>query len=101
MALKSNDDRKDRAAADNANKYNVKVDRVHRFQNGDISLDMTVNGVEIKGAAYRTKKDDPDSGFISFPSRQGKDGKWYKHCFFPIYDILLADIEDQIDNLLS
>lgn len=84
-----------------ANKYTVKVQRVHRFQNGDISLNLSVNGVEIYGAVYRTRKDDPDSGFISFPSRQGKDGNWYKHCFFPITDIMLADIEDQIDALLS
>ena len=95
MALKNN------VKAEDTMKYNVKVERAHRFPDGAISIDMTVNGVKIWGAYYRTKKDDPDSAFIAFPSRKGSDGTYYKNCSFPVSDVLLADIEDQIDSLLE
>lgn len=96
MALKNNG-----RAAEETMKYNVKVDRVHRYDSGAIALDLTVNGVNLYGCTYRTRKDDPDKGFIAFPSRKGSDGRWYNHCYFPQDDQLIADIEKQIDLLLD
>lgn len=55
MAITNN-----RKAEETATRYNVKVDRAHRFDDGNISIDMTVNGIKIRGAYYRTRKDDPD-----------------------------------------
>lgn len=95
MALKNN------GKADETMKYNVKVERVHPFSDGAISIDLTVNGVNLYGCTYRTCKGDPDRGFIAFPSRKGSDGRWYNHCYFPQDDKLIADVEKQIDLLLD
>lgn len=97
MAIQNNK----KATEETATRYNVKIDRAHRFDDGNISIDMTVNGIKIRGAYYRTRKDNPDQGFIAFPSRKAADGTYYKWCSFPVSDILLADIEDQISALLQ
>lgn len=95
MALKSNKTEK------TENNFTVQVSRVHRFDSGAIALDLIVNGVSLYGCTYRTRKDDPDKGFIAFPSRKGSDGKWYNHCYFPFNDQEIAEIEKQIDLLLD
>lgn len=84
--------------------YNVEVTRAKSFDNG-ISIDMVCNGVKIYGAWYRTYEDRKNPGdekaFIGFPSRQGNDGKYYQHCWFPISEDLLQDIEKQIEVKLA
>lgn len=84
--------------------YDVEVTRAREFDNG-IALDLTVNGVKIYGCWYRTyedrKKPGDEKAFIGFPSRQGSDGKYYQHAWFPVSDELLADIEKQIEAKLA
>lgn len=73
--------------------------RAHEFEGGNISFDLRVNGVTIYGM---TLVWDPDkkSYWCAFPSRKGKDGRFYKHAWFPIDEALQAGIEESIEGLL-
>lgn len=82
--------------------YNAQVKRVHEFDSGDIGFDVVVNGVTIYGCIYKsgTNENGEEYTFVAFPSRKGKDGKYYNFVYFKINDDLLADIEKQIERLL-
>lgn len=104
MAIKKNSSSAAKAEKAESIKYDVEVTRAKEFDNG-ISIDMMCNGVKIYGAWYRTYEDRKNPGdekaFIGFPSRQGNDGKYYQHCWFPISDELLKEIEKQIEVKIS
>ena len=65
---------------------------------------MTVYGtVTIYGCTYRTykpKDSEDEKGIVDFPSKKGKDDKWYKHAYFFVTDEMLASIESQIEALI-
>ena len=84
--------------------YDVEVLKAKDFSKDGktaISVDLQVNGVKIYGCWYRVYEDrekpGEQKGFISFPSRQGSDGKYYQHCWFPISDELLEKLEKDIE----
>lgn len=74
--------------------------RAHEFEGGNISYDLRVNGITIYGMVLVW---DPDKKYYwsAFPSRKGKDGRFYKHAWFPIDEALQANIEKRIEELLS
>ena len=81
----------------------VKVDRAKDFEQS-ISFDMTVfDCIKIYGCTYRTyqdKKSGDEKGIISFPSKKGKDDKYYNHAYFFVTDDVLASVEKQIEALI-
>lgn len=81
----------------------VKVDRAKDFEQS-ISFDMTVfDCIKIYGCNYRTyqdKKSGDEKGIISFPSKKGKDEKYYNHAYFFVTDDVLASVEKQIEALI-
>ena len=81
----------------------IKVTRAHQFANS-ISFDVTLyDTVTIYGCSYKTykpKDSDEEKGIIDFPSKKGKDDKWYKHAYFFVTDEMLASIESQIEALI-
>lgn len=82
--------------------YDVKVLSC-REVNGAYALNLEVNGVTLYGAWYRTytdKKTKEEKGFVAFPSHKGNDDKYYNHCWFPINENTLADIEKQMNAML-
>lgn len=74
--------------------------RAHEFEGGNISFDMRVNEVIIYGMTLVWDADRKEY-WVSFPARKGKDGKYYKHAWFPIDEALQANIEKRIEELLS
>lgn len=81
----------------------IKVDRAKSFDTS-ISFDVTVFGcVKIYGLTYRTytdKKTNEEKGIISFPSKKGKDEKYYNHAYFFVSDEVLAKCEKEIEALI-
>ena len=81
----------------------IKVDRAKDFEKS-ISFDVTLFGcVKIYGLTYRTyqdKKTGDEKGIISFPSKKGKDDKYYNHAYFFVTDDVLASVEKQIEALI-
>lgn len=90
--------KKEKAAVD----YEVEVTRAHEFKSGDISFDIIVNGVNLYGLTYMNEdpKRNIKKAFISFPARQGSDGKYYNHAWFKISEELQAEIEEQIEAMI-
>lgn len=74
--------------------------RAHEFDGGNISFDMKVNGVTIYGMGLIWNADRKEY-WVSFPARKGKDGKYYKHAWFPVDEALQANIEKRIEEMLS
>ena len=80
--------------------HDWEVTRAHEFDGGNISFDLRVNGVMIYGLTL-VWIEDLKEYWTSFPARKGKDGKYYKHAWFPIDEALQANIEKRIEELLS
>lgn len=82
--------------------YDVKVVRAKEFDDGSVSFDLVVNGINIYGLWYReyTNKKGEEGSLISFPSKKGKDDKYYNHCWFPIDEDLKASIIKQLEKLV-
>ena len=54
----------------------IKVTRAHQFEDGSISFDMVIDDISIFNSTLREGK---NGTFVSFPSRKGKDGKYYSY----------------------
>ena len=79
-----------------AAKNEIKVTRAHQFEDGAIAFDMTVNGVQI----FNNKLVEGSKGtFVSFPSRKGKDGKYYSYAYIQLSSEEVQDIVAQIEKL--
>ena len=69
-----------------------KITRAHEFDNGNVSFDMLINGVQIYRLSVISAKDS-DRQFIGFPSYQS-NGKWYNYCY-------LALSEDDVEKIIN
>lgn len=73
----------------------IKVTRAKQFDNACM-FDMVVNGVSIYGCRLIEGK---KGCFVSFPSRKGKDGKYYSYAYVKLEDQDVQAIIDQISEL--
>lgn len=74
----------------------IKVVRAHQFDDGSIAIDLEVNGVSIYNATLREGK---NGQFVSFPSRKGKDGKYYSHVYVKFTEDDIQTIIEQVEEL--
>ena len=74
----------------------IKVTRGHVFDDGSVAFDMEVNGVSIYNSILREGK---NGQFVSFPSRKGKDGKYYSHVFVKLSEEDTKSIVEQLEAL--
>lgn len=84
--------------------YEIEVLRAVELENGTIMFDMAANHVIVKGCAYKTlKRHDNGEEFAKtdFPSKKGKDGKWYNEVFFQITAETMEKIEKGITDKLN
>lgn len=93
--------------AEQAQALAIEVLRAKDFTEDDkdgcsISFDMKVNGVTIYGCWYREGKDKKgeDYQLVSFPSKQGKDAKYYNHAYVKLQQSDIDLISKQIESLL-
>lgn len=81
------------------NEYEVSKVRIHD-ESGTVFFNLFLNGVTIYGCTVGTTKDGHD--FIAFPSRKGKDGKYYSIAYASIsdedQDKILKDVETQLNS---
>ena len=76
---------------------NFNVSRVNQYEK-TVFFDIVLNGVKIYGCTVvEGKKGD----FISFPSKKGKDDKWYSIVYARLSDhdqeIILAEVEKRLN----
>lgn len=74
----------------------IQVIRAHQFDDGHITFDMVVNGVTIYGCKIAEGK---NGQFVSFPSRKGKDDKYYSHVYIALSEDDQKTIFEQIEKL--
>lgn len=77
--------------------HDIKVTRGHAFDDGTVAFDMTVGDVSIYNCTLRENKD--GVLFVSFPSRKGKDGKYYSHAYVKLSEEDQVNIIEQIEAL--
>ena len=71
----------------------VNVTRAKAFDNGGVVFDAEINGLRV----VEGSKGD----FISFPARQGKDGKYYNHVWVKLTEDDTKEIISQVEKLLE
>lgn len=76
----------------------VNVTRATAFDNGGVVFDMVINGVTIYGCRVVEGK---NSDFISFPSRLGKDNKYYNHAYIKLTNEDTKNIISQVEKALE
>ena len=84
--------------------YEIEVLRAVELDNGTIMFDMAANHVIVKGCAYKTlTRHDTGEEFnkIDFPSKKGKDGKYYNEVFFQITPETMEKIEKGLEEKLN
>lgn len=83
--------------------YSITVLRAHEFENGNIAIDLAINGVVIRGAThidYKDKNTGETKSFISWPSRKVDDA-YYPYVSCKLSDEDVEKIEKQIAELLN
>lgn len=82
--------------------HEIEVVRAREWQpkKGDpvCFVDLTINGVSINGCMLRDGK---NGSFISFPSYQGSDKKYYNHVWVGLSENDIKQIEEDVDKLLD
>ena len=77
-----------------------KITRAHEFDNGNVSFDMLINGVQIYRLSVVSAKDS-DRQFIGFPSYQS-NGKWYNYVYLPLTeedsDKIINEVYNNLDD---
>lgn len=83
--------------------HEIEVTRAHEFKSGDVGFDAVVNGVKLYNLTYVDTGDGRknEKPFISFPSRQGNDKKWYNLFWFEVTEDDFTNIESQIEKMLE
>lgn len=77
-------------------KHSFTVDRVHVFEDGSVTFNMIIDGfVHVYGLRIYDGRD--DKPFIAFPSRKGKDDKYWNHVYCPLSQEDVENISQQID----
>lgn len=76
-----------------------KITRAHEFDNGNVSFDMLINGVQIYRLSVVSAKDS-DRQFIGFPSYQS-NGKWYNYVYLPLHEDDVEKIINEVYNNLD
>lgn len=94
-------------AAEQAQALAIEVLRAHDLTKDDqegcnIAVDLKINGVTIYGCFYREgkNKNGKDYQMVSFPSHQGKDGKYYNYAYVKLTDEDVEKISGDIEKLL-
>jgi DNA-binding cell septation regulator SpoVG len=83
-----------------AQAHKLTVERVHQFDDGSITFNLTVDGfVTIYGCRIYDGKD--GKPFISFPARKGNDGKYWNHAYIKLSDEQTEDVAKQVEEKLA
>lgn len=81
-------------------KHSFTVDRVHVFEDGSVTFNMIVdNFVRVYGLRIFDGRD--GKPFISFPSRKGKDDKYWNHVYCPLSPEDVENIAKQVEERMA
>lgn len=78
--------------------HTYSVSRVKEFKNGGIAFDLNIDDITIYGCHVVESK---NGDFISFPSKQGKDGRYYSHVYIRLTEDETSEILDKVSEALA
>lgn len=81
-------------------KHSFTVERVHVFEDGSVTFNMVIDGyVRVYGLRIYDGRD--GKPFISFPSRKGKDDKYWNHVYCPLSPEDVESIARQVQEQMA
>ena len=81
-------------------KHSFTVERVHVFEDGSVTFNMVIDGyVRVYGLRIYDGRD--GKPFISFPSRKGKDDKYWNHVYCPLSPEDVENIARQVKEQMA
>lgn len=81
-------------------KHSFTVERVHVFEDGSVTFNMVIDGyVRVYGLRIYDGRD--GKPFISFPSRKGKDDKYWNHVYCPLSPEDVENIARQVEKQMA
>jgi DNA-binding cell septation regulator SpoVG len=81
-------------------KHSFTVERVHVFEDGSVTFNMVIDGyVRVYGLRIYDGRD--GKPFISFPSRKGKDDKYWNHVYCPLSPEDVENIARQVEEQMA
>lgn len=81
-------------------KHSFSVERVHVFEDGSVTFNMVIDGyVRVYGLRIYDGRD--GKPFISFPSRKGKDDKYWNHVYCPLSPEDVENIARQVEEQMA
>lgn len=81
-------------------KHTFTVERVHVFEDGSVTFNMMIDGfVRVYGLRIYDGRD--GKPFISFPSRKGKDDKYWNHVYCPLLPEDVENIARQVEERMA
>lgn len=81
-------------------KHSFSVERVHVFEDGSVTFNMVIDGyVRVYGLRIYDGRD--GKPFISFPSRKGKDDKYWNHVYCPLSPEDVESIARQVEEQMA
>lgn len=81
-------------------KHSFTVERVHVFEDGSVTFNMVIDGyVWVYGLRIYDGRD--GKPFISFPSRKGKDEKYWNHVYCPLFSEDVENIARQVEEQMA
>lgn len=81
-------------------KHSFTVERVHVFEDGSVTFNMVIDGyVRVYGLRIYDGRD--GKPFISFPSRKGKDDKYWNHVYCPLSPEDVESIARQVEEQMA
>lgn len=78
-------------------RYDLEVVRATVYKD-TVFFDLKVNQVVIYGCRFIEGK---NGDFVSFPSHQGKDGKYYNYAYIELNEAEVKLIDELIDKALA
>jgi len=85
--------------------FDIEVTRAIEIEDKDVIMfDMIANHVIIKGCSYKVLTNGTtgeEFAKVGFPSKKGKDDKWYNEVYFGISPETLQKIEEGIKAKLG
>lgn len=96
--MKKPSNKKENETINNIKIESYKVLRAIMCKNDNVLFDLELNGVRIYGLSVVAGK---NGDFISFPQRQGKDGKYYSIAWAKLSEEDAKDIIAEVERIIN
>lgn len=95
---KFNSKKQETRKAPERREHSYTVTRAKEFKDGGVVFDLTIDDITVYGCRVASG---PKGDFVSFPSRKGKDDKYYSIVYLRLTEDETGDILDKVSAALA